>query len=97
MITNPSKTIPATHLVFSELIERRREDGEIIVPSSSNFKDAEYFRKRTEEARTLAEEMLDAHTKSLMLDIAKGYEEIAKSYQKIADFQKRTGEPERSS
>jgi hypothetical protein len=28
-----------------------------------------------------------------MLDIAKGYEEIVKSYQKIADFQKRTGDP----
>jgi len=63
------------------------------VPSSSDFKDAEYFRKRAEEARTLAEEMLDAHTKSLMLDIAKGYEEIVKSCQRIADFQKRTGDP----
>ena len=63
------------------------------MPSSSDFKDVEYFRKRAEEARTLAEEMLDAHTKSLMLDIAKGYEEIVKSYQRIADFQKRTGDP----
>ena len=78
---------------FSELIERRREDGEIVVPSSSDLKDAEYFRKRAEEARTLAEEMLDVHTKSLMLDIAKGYEEIVKSYEKIANWQERTREP----
>jgi hypothetical protein len=78
---------------FSELIERRREKGEIVVPSSSDFKDAEYFRKRAEEARTLAEGMLDARTKSLMLDIAKGYEEIVKSYEKIANLEKHTDEP----
>jgi len=41
----------------------------------------------------LAEEMLDAYTKSLMLDIAKGYEEIVKSYEKIANWQERTREP----
>ena len=62
------------------------------MPSSSNFKDAEYFRKRAEESRTLAEQMLDAHTKSLMLDIAKSYEEIVKSYEKIASWQKGTRE-----
>jgi hypothetical protein len=62
------------------------------LPSSAEFKYAEYFRKRAEEARTLAEEMLDAHTKSVMLNIAKGYEEIVKSYQKIANFEKRTRE-----
>ena len=58
------------------------------MPSSSDFKDAEYFRKRAEEARTLAEEMLDAHTKSVMLDIAKGYEEIVKSYEKIVNLER---------
>ena len=63
------------------------------MPLSSDFRDAEYFRKRAEEARTLAEEMLDAHTKSVMLDIAKGYEEIVKSYEKIANWQERTREP----
>jgi DNA-binding ferritin-like protein len=39
--------------------------------------DAEYWRKRAEEARTLAEQMKDAHTKSLMLSVAKSYEKIA--------------------
>jgi len=62
------------------------------MPLSSDFKDAEYFRKRAEEARTLAEEMLDAHTKSVMLGIAKGYEEIVKSYEKIVNLE-RTREP----
>jgi hypothetical protein len=40
--------------------------------------DAEYWRKRAEEARTLAEQMKNTHTKSLMLGIAESYEKIAK-------------------
>jgi DNA-binding ferritin-like protein len=40
--------------------------------------DAEYWRKRAEEARTIAERMMDAHTKSLMLGVAESYEKIAK-------------------
>ena len=58
------------------------------MPSSSDFKDIEYFRKRAKETRTLAEGMLDAHTKPLMLDIAKGYEEIVKSYERIANLKR---------
>jgi hypothetical protein len=38
-----------------------------------------YWRKRAEEAWSLAVEMTDAHTKALMVDIAKNYEQIAKS------------------
>jgi DNA-binding ferritin-like protein len=49
--------------------------------------DAEYWRKRAEEARTLAEQMKDAHTKSLMFGIAESYEKIAKW------AAERTGEP----
>jgi hypothetical protein len=59
------------------------------VPSSSEHYGAEYWRKRAEGARTLAENMMDDHTKSLMLGIARGYEEIAKSYENIANWQKR--------
>jgi DNA-binding ferritin-like protein len=40
--------------------------------------DPDYWRKRAEEARTLAEQMAEAHTKSLMLGIAASYEKIAK-------------------
>ena len=40
--------------------------------------DPEYWRKRAEEARTIAERMTDAHTKSLMLGVAESYEKIAK-------------------
>jgi DNA-binding ferritin-like protein len=40
--------------------------------------DAEYWRKRAEEARTLAEQMKDSHTQSLMLGIAESYEKIAR-------------------
>jgi hypothetical protein len=39
--------------------------------------DAEYWRKRAEEARTIAERMTNAHTKSLMLGVAESYEKIA--------------------
>jgi DNA-binding ferritin-like protein len=40
--------------------------------------DPEYWQKRAEEARTLAEQMMDNRTKSLMLGIAASYEKIAK-------------------
>jgi hypothetical protein len=49
--------------------------------------DAEYWRKRAEEARTISERMTDAHTKSLMLGVAESYEKIAKWAAKS------TGEP----
>jgi hypothetical protein len=39
--------------------------------------DPEYWQKRAEEARTLAEQMMDTHTKSLMLGIAASYEKMA--------------------
>jgi hypothetical protein len=54
--------------------------------------DVEYWLKRAEEARAFAEEMKDAYTKSLMLGIAKSYEQIAKSYKTVADYEKRLGE-----
>jgi hypothetical protein len=37
--------------------------------------------------------MQDARTKALMVGIAESYEEIAKSYKKIAQFQKQSHEP----
>jgi len=40
--------------------------------------DPDYWRKRAEEARTLADEMKDTHTKGIMLGITKSYEKIAK-------------------
>jgi hypothetical protein len=45
---------------------------------------SDYWRKRAEEARTMAERMLDAYTKVLMLGIAESYERIAVSYDLIA-------------
>jgi hypothetical protein len=52
----------------------------------------EYFRKRAEEARTLAEQMHDTNTKILMRGIAESYEKIAESYEKIANWEKRSRE-----
>ncbi len=63
------------------------------MPSSLASKDVDYFRKRAEEARTLAEEMQDAHTKSLMLGIAESYEQIAKSFEKVEKWEKRQRDP----
>ena len=54
---------------------------------SASLDDAEYWRKRAEEARTIAEQMKDTHTKSLMLGIAESYEMIARW------TMERTGEP----
>lgn len=59
---------------------------------SSKLDEVEYWRKRAEEARVLAEEMKDANTKTLMLGIAESYERIAKSYKTIADYEKRQSE-----
>ena len=40
--------------------------------------DPEYWLKRAEEARAICDEMKDAHTNAIMLDIAKSYEKIAR-------------------
>src|SRR5215467_14514166 len=56
------------------------EGGELCsdVMVSNITDDPEYWRKRAEEARTQAEQMVEAHTRSLMLGIAASYEKIAK-------------------
>ena len=51
-------------------------------------KNSDYWRKCAEEARTLAEGMLDASTKVLMFGIAENYERIAQSYHLIAGSRK---------
>jgi DNA-binding ferritin-like protein len=48
------------------------------VMASNITDDPEYWRKRAEEARTLADQMNEVRTKAMMLDIAKSYEKIAK-------------------
>lgn len=62
-------------------------------PPSAPY-DVEYWKKRAEEARSLAEGMHDAHARILMLGIAESYEQIAKSYEKIAKWAQHTREPE---
>ena len=54
---------------------------------TSQVDDAEYWLKRAEEARMLAEQMKDTNTKSLMLGVAESYEKISKWAAKS------TGEP----
>jgi hypothetical protein len=39
--------------------------------------DAEYWHKRAEEARAIAVQMKNAHTKAVMLGIAQDYEKLA--------------------
>jgi len=40
--------------------------------------DPDYWRSRAEEARAVAVQMKDAHTKAVMLGIAQDYEKLAK-------------------
>ena len=63
-----------------------------MLPSSELY-DVAYWQKRAKEARALAEGMQDAHTKLLMSGIADSYEEIAKSYEKIANWRTRNLDP----
>ena len=39
--------------------------------------DPEYWRKRADEARAVAVQMMDANTKAIMLSIAQDYEKLA--------------------
>jgi hypothetical protein len=39
--------------------------------------DAEHWRKRAEEVRAVAVQMMDPHTKAVMLGIAQDYEKLA--------------------
>jgi lipopolysaccharide biosynthesis regulator YciM len=41
------------------------------------IQDAEHWRKRAEEARRLAERMMDLESRRVMLEIAKSYDELA--------------------
>jgi hypothetical protein len=47
--------------------------------------DPEYWRQRAEEARAVAVQMMDAHTKAVMLGIAQDYEKLAERAEKRAD------------
>ena len=46
--------------------------------------DPEYWRKRADEARAVAVQMMDAHTKAIMLGIAQGYEKLAQQAEQRA-------------
>ena len=63
------------------------------MPSPSAPFDTNYWRKRAEEARSLADGMRDAQTR-VMLGIAESYEQIAKSYEKLTELKLHPGEPE---
>jgi len=54
------------------------EGGELCSDVMAFTDDPEYWHKRAEEARALAEQMMDTHTKLIMLGIATSYEKIAK-------------------
>ena len=42
-----------------------------------NLNDPEYWRSRAEEARAVAVQMTDPHTRAIMLSIAQDYEKLA--------------------
>ena len=43
-----------------------------------NLNHTDYWRKRAEEARAIAVQMMDPHTKATMLAIAQDYDKLAK-------------------
>ena len=49
--------------------------------------DADHWRNRAEEARAIAVQMIDAHTKAVMLGIAQDYEKLAKRAEEHANDQ----------
>jgi hypothetical protein len=55
----------------------RRSRERNFVPASF-INDAEYWRKRADEARSLADDMKDEISKQMMLQIANNYEHLAK-------------------
>jgi hypothetical protein len=48
------------------------------MPASFSVDDPSHWRARAEEARTLADEMHDEASRRMMLEIAEGYERLAK-------------------
>jgi hypothetical protein len=48
------------------------------MPASFSVDDPAHWRVRAEEARTLADEMSDEISRKMMLQIAEGYERLAK-------------------
>ena len=47
------------------------------MPIAPHFNDPEYYRRRAEESRVLAEQMRDETSKKIMLGIANDYEKRA--------------------
>ena len=59
--------------------------------SIMDLNDPEYWRRRAEEARAVAVQMTDPHTKAIMLSIAQDYEKLAARAQQRAGDTVRTG------
>jgi hypothetical protein len=55
---------------------------EMPMPASFNVDDPRHWRGRTEEARTLADEMSDETSRQIMLKIAEDYERLAHAEQR---------------
>ena len=51
---------------------------ELVMPASFSVDDPAHWRERAREARTLADEMKDEVSRQMMLEIAAGYQRLAK-------------------
>src|SRR5262245_65144862 len=86
-----SRRFPSTNFIFRIVVSlingvkawRRRSRGRSFVPASL-ISDPEHWRKRADEARSLANDMKDEISKQMMLQVADDYEHRAKRAQQRA-------------
>src|SRR5262249_36407497 len=86
-----SRRFPSTNFIFWVVVSlvnwgktwRGRSRGRSFVPASL-INDPEHWRKRADEARSLANDMKDEISKQMMLQVADDYEHRAKRAQQRA-------------
>ena len=72
----------------------RRRIGNAEAKMTLNISDPEYWRSRAKEARAIAVQMADPHTKAVMLGIAQDYEKLAvRAEQRASDAHAKQVEP----